>query len=128
MADRHYALARAGLLFCQSKHIAFLSSSLTSRRRCLSSLIWTHGCYEEDKKGLKEELFAETRWSGFPYRPVRPLMVFRAITVVGAIPPKLKLQSLICHEEELPCFSNSTLIPVLTIAMSSSRRRACLKA
>ena len=90
--------------------------------------MWTHGCYEGNTKGLNEELFAETRWSGFPYRPVRPLMVFIAITVVGAIPPKLKLQSLICHEEELPCFSNSTLIPVLTIAMSSSRRRACLKA
>ena len=90
--------------------------------------MWKNGCYKEDKKELNEELFAETRWSGFPYRPVRPLMVFIAITVVGAIPPKLKLQSLICHEEELPCFSNSTLIPVLTIAMSSSRRRACLKA
>ena len=90
--------------------------------------MWIHGCYEEDKKELNEELFLETRWSGFPYLPVRPLMVFIAITVVGAIPPKLKVQSLICHEEELPCFSNSTLIPVLTIAMSSSRRRACLKA
>ena len=43
-------LARAGLLFCQSKPIAFLPSSLTSRRLCLSSLIWTHGCYKEDKK------------------------------------------------------------------------------
>ena len=89
MADRHYALrplskretrhfhvvvvqgrqksthtqkkrARAGLLFCKSKRIAFLLSSLTSRRRCLSSLIWTHGCNEENTKGLNEELFAET--------------------------------------------------------------------
>ena len=75
-----------------------------------------------------DELFAVTRWNGFPYRPVRPFMVFIAITVVGAIPPKLKLQSLIFHEEELSCFSNSTLIPVLTMAMSFSRRRACLKA
>ena len=62
------------------------------------------------------------------YLPVSPLMVFMAMTVVGAMPPKLKLQSLICHELEFTCFSNNTLIAVFTMAISSSRRRACLKA
>ena len=63
-----------------------------------------------------------------PYLPVRPLMVFMAMTVEEAMPPKLKLQSLIRHELEFTCFSNNTLIAVFTMAMSSSRRRACLKA
>ena len=57
-----------------------------------------------------------------------PLMVFMAMTVVGAIPPKLKLQSFICHEPEFVRFSKITLIAVFTMAMSSSRRRACLNA
>ena len=62
------------------------------------------------------------------YLPVSPLMVFMAMTVVGAMPPKLKLQSFIFHELEFVCFSKSTRMPVFTMAMSSSRRRACLKA
>ena len=62
-----------------------------------------------------------------PYLPVSPLMVFIAMTVVGARPPKLKLQSLMCQELELLCFSNNTLMAVFTMAISSSRRRACLK-
>ena len=62
------------------------------------------------------------------YRPVSPLMVFMAMTVVGAIPPKLKLQSWIFHELEFVGFSSNTRMPVFTIAISSSRRRACLKA
>lgn len=63
-----------------------------------------------------------------PYLPVKHFMVFKAITVVGAIPPKVKLQSLICHELEFVCFSSCTLMAVFTMAMSSSRLRACLKA
>ena len=63
-----------------------------------------------------------------PYLPVSPLMVFMAMTVEEAMPPKLKLQSLIRRELEFTCFSNNTLIAVFTTAMSSSRRRACLKA
>ena len=62
------------------------------------------------------------------YRPVSPLMVFLAMTVEGAMPPKLKLQSFICHELEFVRFSNITLMAVFTMAMSSSRRRACLNA
>lgn len=63
-----------------------------------------------------------------PYLLVRPWMVFKAMTVVGAMPPKLKLQSLICHEPAFRSFSSSTLMPVFTMAISSSRLRACLKA
>ena len=63
-----------------------------------------------------------------PYLLVRPWMVFKAITVVGAMPPKLKLQSLICHEPAFRSFSSNTLMPVFTMAISSSRLRACLKA
>ena len=62
------------------------------------------------------------------YRPVSPLMVFMAMTVVGPMPPKLKLQSFICQKLEFVGFSNITLMAVVTIAMSSSRLRACLKA
>jgi len=55
-------------------------------------------------------------------------MVFMAMTVVGAMPPKLKVQSFIFHELELVGFSSNTLMAVFTMAMSSSRRRACLNA
>lgn len=55
-------------------------------------------------------------------------MVFKAMTVVDAMPPKLKLQSLICHEPAFRSFSSNTLMPVFTMAISSSRLRACLKA
>ena len=55
-------------------------------------------------------------------------MVFMAMTVVGAMPPKLKLQSFICHERGNVGFSSNTLMAVFTMAMSSSRRRACLNA
>ena len=62
------------------------------------------------------------------YLPMRALMVSTAITVVGAMPPKLKVQSLIFHELLHRSLSNNTLMQVLTMAISPSRLRDCLKA
>lgn len=60
------------------------------------------------------------------YLPIRKLLARRATTVVGAIPPKLNVQSLTicadCNED----FSIMILIPAFTIVISSERRRACL--
>ena len=62
------------------------------------------------------------------YLPMRAFMVSTAITVVGAMPPKLKVQSLIFHKPLHRSLSNNTLMQVLTMAKSLSHLRDCLKA
>ena len=60
------------------------------------------------------------------YLPIRKLLARRATTVIGAIPPKLNVQSLTTCADGIEDFSITILIPALTIAISSERRRACL--
>ena len=79
-------------------------------------------------QSIRQLVRPSVNWSVPSHLPLSPLIVFMAMTVVGAMPPKLKLQSFIFHELEFVCFSKSTRMPVFTMAMSSSRRRACLKA
>ena len=62
------------------------------------------------------------------YLPMRALMVSTAITVVGATPPNVKVQSLIFHKPLHRSLSNNTLMQVLTMAISLSCLRDCLKA
>lgn len=96
---------------------------------CVTGLIWGARASRMIKNDKSQYSKLPSSFQRFiTYLPIRLFMVFTAMTVVRAMPPKLKLQSLICHELHFVCFPSNTLIAAFTIAMSCSRRRACLMA
>ena len=81
-------------------------------------VVFSYGRQKKKKKNRSINLLLKFN----TYLPIIAAAVSVAITVVAAIPPNARLNSLTTLEPG----SNLTLMPAFTIAMSSSRLGDCL--